>query len=83
MLWLTSLGFFKAVILSQPLGIRHINIIFELGMLLHKWESLKKRCESNKDQFNTVPMIRLHKYAIVWQSISYKQELKDDLGNYG
>lgn len=75
--WLTFLGFFKAVILSQPLGIRHINIIFELWVLLQKRESLKKTYESNINQFNTVLMISLHK------SVSYKQYLKDDLGNYG
>lgn len=42
----------------------------------------KKTHDSNKDRFNIVLMISLH-IVQVWQSLSYKQDLKDDLGNYG
>lgn len=42
----------------------------------------KKPHQSNKDRFNIVLMTNLH-IIQVWQIASYKQDLKDDLGNYG
>ena len=36
----TLLGFFKAVILRQPLGVRHVNLLLVLWMFLHQREGL-------------------------------------------
>lgn len=39
---LTFLSLLEAVVLSQPLGIRHKDVVFELRVLLHQREGLRQ-----------------------------------------